>query len=96
MLTSQLFVAALAAGTIYALVALGLNLIYGTMRLLNVAHGGFYSFGAYTAAWGIGIYFERGLPDAGSFFVLAAAAVAVGLTLGVLIERGVLLWMYDR
>jgi branched-chain amino acid transport system permease protein len=87
-------------GLVYAswlfLVAVGLTLILGVMRVLNVAHGGFYSFGAYTAAWGIGIYFERGWPDAGSFFVLAAAAIAVGLTLGLLIERGLLQWMYER
>ena len=87
-------------GLVYAswlfLVAVGLTLILGVMRVLNVAHGGFYSFGAYTAAWAIGIYFERGWPDAGSFFVLAAAAIAVGFTLGLLIERGLLQWMYDR
>jgi branched-chain amino acid transport system permease protein len=87
-------------GFVYAswlfLVAVGLTLILGVMRVLNVAHGRFYSFGAYTAAWAIGIYFERGWPDAGSFFVLAAAAVAVGLVLGLLIERGLLRWMYDR
>jgi len=94
------FVAIIVDGLVYAswlfLVAVGLTLILGVMRVLNVAHGGFYSFGAYAAAWGIGIYFERGFPDAGSFFVLAGAAIAVGLTLGVLIERGLLRWMYDR
>jgi len=47
----QLLLAALIAGSIYALVALGLNLIYGTMRLLNVAHGEFLMIGAYVAYW---------------------------------------------
>lgn len=94
------FVAIIVDALVYAswlfLVAVGLTLILGVMRVLNVAHGGFYSFGAYTAAWAIGIYFERGLPDAGSFLVLGAAAIAVGLVLGVLIERGLLRWVYDR
>lgn len=87
-------------GLVYAswlfLVAVGLTLILGVMRVLNVAHGGFYSFGAYTAAWAVGIYFARGWPDAGSFVVLAAAAIVAGVTLGLLIERGLLRWMYDR
>ena len=39
LLSGQLLVAALIIGSIYGLVALGLNLIYGTMRLLNIAHG---------------------------------------------------------
>jgi branched-chain amino acid transport system permease protein len=47
--TIQLFVAALILGAIYALVALGLNLIYGTMRLLNVAHGEIVMLGGYIA-----------------------------------------------
>jgi branched-chain amino acid transport system permease protein len=94
------FVAIVVDALVYAswlfLVAVGLTLILGVMRVLNVAHGGFYSFGAYTAAWAIGLYFERGLPDAGSFLVLAAAAIAVGLALGTLIELGLLRWVYDR
>ncbi|MGH6968644.1 MAG: ABC transporter permease subunit, partial [Stellaceae bacterium] len=94
------FVAIVVDGLVYAswlfLVAVGLTLILGVMRVLNVAHGGFYSFGAYTAAWGVGLYFERGWPDAGSYLVLAAAAIAAGTALGLLIERGLLRWLYDR
>ncbi|MBI5445198.1 MAG: branched-chain amino acid ABC transporter permease, partial [Deltaproteobacteria bacterium] len=37
LLSVQLFFAALVTGSLYALVALGLNLVCGTMRLLNVA-----------------------------------------------------------
>jgi len=47
----QLLVAALATGSIYALIAVGLNLIYGTMRLLNVAHGDLVMLGAYATYW---------------------------------------------
>jgi branched-chain amino acid transport system permease protein len=93
-------VAIIVDGMVYAswlfLVAVGLTLVLGVMRVLNVAHGGLYSFGAYTAAWGTGVYFERGWPPAASFLVLAIAAVAVGLALGFLIERGLLRWMYER
>jgi len=38
-------------GGIYALVAVGLNLIYGTMRLLNIAHGEVIMIGAYVTYW---------------------------------------------
>ena len=49
LLTPQLVAAALITGVSYALIALGLNLIYGTMRLLNVAHGDLVMIGAYVA-----------------------------------------------
>ncbi|MEK7371212.1 MAG: branched-chain amino acid ABC transporter permease [candidate division NC10 bacterium] len=50
--------AGLMTGGIYALVALGLNLQYGLMRVLNVAHGEFLMIGAYLTyslhtAWGV-------------------------------------------
>jgi branched-chain amino acid transport system permease protein len=52
LLSGQLFVAAILTGMLYALVGLGLNLVYGTMRLLNIAHGEFVMIGAYVAFWG--------------------------------------------
>lgn len=51
LLSGQLLIAALVIGSLYALVALGLNLIYGTMRLLNIAHGELVMLGAYVAYW---------------------------------------------
>jgi branched-chain amino acid transport system permease protein len=47
----QLLIAALVLAAIYALIALGLNLIYGTMRLLNVAHGEVMMLGGYVSYW---------------------------------------------
>lgn len=44
---SELLVSGLITGAIYALVALGLNLQYGLMRILNIAHGEFLMLGAY-------------------------------------------------
>lgn len=57
-LWAEIAVSGLLTGGIYALVALGLNLQYGLMRVLNVAHGEFLMVGAYLtyslhAAWGI-------------------------------------------
>ena len=54
----DIIVGGLITGGIYALVALGLNLQYGLMRVLNVAHGEFLMMGAYLTyslhtAWGV-------------------------------------------
>lgn len=49
--SGQLLFSALVIGSIYALTGLGLNLVYGTMRLLNIAHGDIVMLGAYVAFW---------------------------------------------
>ena len=71
----QNLVAIIVDGTIYFswlfIVSLGLTLTYGVMKILNIAHGSFYAFGAYTAAAAIGAYFAADLPGAGSYLVLS-------------------------
>ena len=61
--------AILTDGLVYAaylfVVAIGLTLIFGVMKILNVTHGSFYAFGAFGAASAVGIYFEKGWPVAG-------------------------------
>jgi branched-chain amino acid transport system permease protein len=47
----DLTVAGLITGGMYALVAIGLNLQYGLMRVMNIAHGEFLMVGAYLAYW---------------------------------------------
>lgn len=47
----QVLTSGVIIGGIYALIAVGLNLIYGTMRLLNIAHGELIMIGAYTTYW---------------------------------------------
>jgi branched-chain amino acid transport system permease protein len=96
----QQLTAILLDGTIYFswlfLVSLGLTLIYGVMKILNVAHGSFYAFGAYTAASAIGAWFAADLPGAASYLVLLVAGLAVGAFVGLLVERGILRPMYGR
>ena len=43
----ELIASGLITGGVYALVALGLNLQYGLMRILNIAHGEFLMLGAF-------------------------------------------------
>src|SRR5437870_7665917 len=47
----QVIISGLLAGSLYAMVALGLGLIFGVMRVLNVAHGPLMMLGAYTTFW---------------------------------------------
>jgi branched-chain amino acid transport system permease protein len=87
-------------GLVYAaylfIVAIGLTLIFGVMKILNVAHGSFYTFGAYGAATAVGIYFDRGLPDAGGFLLMALFAMTLGLALGLILERCVMRLVYGK
>ena len=86
--------AILTDGLVYAaylfVVAIGLTLIFGVMKILNVAHGSFYAFGAFGAASAVGIYFEKGWPVAGGFLIMVLVAMGIGLVLGLIIERGLL------
>ncbi len=43
----QVLVSGVLAGALYALVALGLALIFGVMRVINIAHGPLLMLGAY-------------------------------------------------
>jgi branched-chain amino acid transport system permease protein len=47
----QVVISGLLAGALYAMVALGLGLIFGVMRVLNVSHGPLLMLGAYTTFW---------------------------------------------
>ena len=96
----QKFLAILVDGTIYFswlfIVSIGLTLIYGVMKILNIAHGSFYALGAYTAASAVGAYFAGNYPAAGSFLLLIASGIVVGTIVGLLMERGLLRPMYGR
>jgi branched-chain amino acid transport system permease protein len=87
-------------GLVYAawlfIVAIGLSLIFGVMKILNVAHGAFYAFGAYVAATAIGLYYDRGWPVAGGYVAIAAAAIATGLFMGFVLERFFLRRVYGK
>lgn len=92
--------AILTDGLVYAaylfIVAIGLTLIFGVMKILNVTHGSFYAFGAYGAATAVGIYANSGWPAAIGFLLMVAFAMAIGMVLGVILERGLLRLVYGR
>jgi len=92
--------AILTDGLVYAaylfIVAIGLTLIFGVMKILNVTHGSFYAFGAYGAATAVGIYANSDLPAALGFLLMIALAMAIGLVMGLILERGLLRLVYGR
>ncbi|WP_282094658.1 branched-chain amino acid ABC transporter permease [Epibacterium ulvae] len=76
--------------------SVGLTLIYGVMRILNIAHGGFYALGAYSSAWAIGLFVNTGGAVVYSFLLIPLAALLAGAIAGLLVERGILRYMYGR
>ncbi|MDR7429319.1 MAG: branched-chain amino acid ABC transporter permease [Armatimonadota bacterium] len=78
------------------LVSVGLSLIYGVLRILNIAHGSLFAVGAYAGASLVVAYSTAGLWPPGALGVLLAAALAAGLVAGPVIERGIIRWTYGR
>ncbi|MEC7490186.1 MAG: branched-chain amino acid ABC transporter permease [Pseudomonadota bacterium] len=96
----ELLLVILVDGLVYSsylfLVAVGLTVIFGVQKVLNVTHGSFYAFGAYLTAYLIGLWAKGGLPDSGSFLLILFSAIVLGVILGIVIERGLLQFLYDR
>jgi len=67
-------------GLSYALVALGLNLIFGIMRIVNFAHGEMFMLGGYVAFYLFGTF---GI----NYFVTLALAVGIVGFIGVILEK---------
>ena len=76
----QQLVNGLAVGSIYALIALGYTMVYGTIKLINFAHGDVYMMGAFIG------YFAVMVLKLNVFLALLLAMVACAV-LGVVIER---------
>lgn len=71
----QVVIVGLLTGGVYALFAAGLTLIFGVMRVINIAHGAFLVFSAYLAYWLFTVY---GLDPFLSIIILIPALFIVG------------------
>jgi len=96
----SIFLLAVFDGIAYAalvfMVALGLTLIFGVLRILNVAHGSLYAIGAYvTASVGAAI-FAAGFAPFLAFLLMLIAAALIGVVLGGPIEYLLLRRIYHR
>jgi branched-chain amino acid transport system permease protein len=76
---AQLLIDGLGRGGTYALIALGLALVFGVMHLLNFAHGELITVGGYTAyaVWALGL----------GWWVMAPAAVLAAVLTALVTER---------
>jgi len=85
-MVGQVVISGLLAGALYAMVALGLGLIFGVMRVLNVAHGPLLMLGAYTTFW---LFHWFGLNPYLSLLVSMPTLFVVGVVLQRLLVRRV-------
>jgi len=82
-------------GALLFLLSSGLSLIFGVMRIVNLAHGSLYGLGAFISASLIGRGLSMGIPPLWLFPLIAVAALAVAL-LGAIIEPLLLRPFYRR
>src|ERR1051325_2176375 len=74
-------------GSFYALLSLGLAVIFGMLNIINFTHGAQYMLGAFTA------FFLLQYAGIGDWWAIVIAPLVVGLT-GIIIERLFLQWLY--
>jgi branched-chain amino acid transport system permease protein len=74
------------AATLF-LLSVGLTLVFGVLRILNLSHGAIYALGAYMAIWLALLLLKAGLPSYLSYLMLLAGAIIIGLITGPVIER---------
>lgn len=79
----------LIAGSMYALIGSGIALVYGTMRVLNMAHGELYMLGGYAVFF---LFAALGAPAV----VAIPVAVALLFAVGVLIQRFTVHYLLPR
>ena len=73
-------------GSFYALLSLGLAVIFGMLNIINFAHGALYMMGAFCA------YFLLNLTGIGYWWALLIAPIVVGI-FGMILERTMLQWL---
>jgi branched-chain amino acid transport system permease protein len=86
-LVSQMF-NGLVLGALLALISSGLTIIYGTLGVLNLAHGALFTLGGY-AGW---VVFQA----TGSYSLAVGGGALFVLAAGLVIERGLIRFFYDR
>ena len=84
---SQMF-NGLVLGALLALISSGLTIIYGTLGVLNLAHGAMFMLGGY-AGW---VVYDA----TGSFALAVIAGSLFVLVVGVVMERGIIRFFYNR
>src|SRR5438093_8241683 len=87
-MVGQVVIWGLLSGTLYAMVALGLALIFGVMRVINIAHGPMLMLGAYVTFF---LYSAFGVNP----YLTLPASMAVLFVLGMVLERTLVFRVVD-
>lgn len=82
---AQMVLSGIALGSVYAVVGLGLTLVFGVMRIINMAHGEFLMLGAYITYW----FFQWGVSPLISLPLCMMLLFAFGAGLHVTLVRRV-------
>src|ERR1700686_5861047 len=77
-------------------VALGLTLVFGVLKILNTAHGTFSALGPYFGAPGVTLATAYSLPPAAGFVAMLLSVALIAAAVGILLERGLLKMFYGR
>src|SRR5262245_2216618 len=77
------------------LVSAGLQVVFGVQKIFNLACGSFYALGAYFGVSAVQWYIGAGGPPALFIVPLVLAGLLIGVT-GVVVERGLLRFVYER
>src|SRR6478609_6526788 len=97
-MSSSIVILAALDGIAYAalvfLVSVGLSLIFGVLRVVNVAHGSLYAYGAYLAAT-LSLVIAQVSPWL-TYPALLVASIVIGFVCGGFIERFLLRPLYGR
>jgi len=74
-------------GSFYAMLSLGLAVIFGLLNVINFAHGALYMMGAFLASMGLNYF---GI----NYWVMLVAAPVLVAIFGIVIEKTMLRWLY--
>jgi hypothetical protein len=69
---------------------IGLTLVFGVLKILNIAHGSFYALGAYIAATAVTTVAAHSLPPSVGFVAMLVSVALIASAVGLLLERGLL------
>ncbi len=75
------------SAAILFLISVGLTLVYGVLRILNISHGGIYAFGAYLATFLMLTVLGVGGHPYLTYLMLLVGAIIIGMVTGPIIER---------
>ena len=75
----QQLVNGLTLGSLYAVLAIGLTLVFGVLNIINMAHGGIFMIGAFVGLFMVTVFDVN-------IFVALIVAMAVGAILGYILE----------